>query len=407
MKMKRRYGLFFDTVIALLKPVARALFNFEYQPVEVDGPALVLCNHNMDEDCYFLACAINQRLSFVATENVSRLGILGWIVRRFFDPILHYKGTLGIATTKNILKKLKAGKCVAMFPEGNRSFNGVTCPIPPATARLAKASGASLVTYNIQGGYFSYPRWGSGIRKGRVRGQLAGIYTHEQMMAMTDEELQSRIEQDLYADAYAEQLRDPVSFRGKKRAEGLESTLFCCPDCGRVGTLVSKGDNIFCDCGFEAYYDELGWLVKPDGTKLTITELDLQQRKVIEKMCKDGAKSSGGELPEDSTDAAAAGERTVEPYFTDEVELSVIDAGHRLKKKSRVQFAAYKDCFLAGTLEIRFDSIAGIAINQRNLMMIHVKDFAGHYEFIGPKSFSSLKYLYLYRAVCGSGNGVL
>ena len=405
MRSKPRYGWFFDTAVAVLKPIARLLFNFEYEALDIEGPALVLCNHNTDFDCFFLACAINSTLSFVMTENVVRMGFLGHIATKYFDPIIHYKGTVGLSTTKNILKKLKSGKSVAMFPEGNRSFNGKTCPIPPATAKLAKATGASLVTYKFTGGYFSYPRWGTGIRKGKLAGKVANVYSAEQLAEISAEELQARIEADLYTDAYEEQKIRKIAFKGKKRAEGMESTLFRCPDCGKIGTLRSVDNSIFCECGFDAYYNEYGWLECSSGKQYTITELDEDQRNYLADLVSEQCGSSSA--PELESDICKEPSTAEDSLFSDNADFSIINENHELKQKTNIKLRAFKNRFCLGDTILPFEKIRGIAINQRNLLLIHVDGIKGHYELSGSIGFNALKYLYLYRAVCGSRNGLI
>jgi 1-acyl-sn-glycerol-3-phosphate acyltransferase len=78
-----------------------------------------------------------------------------------------------------MMRRLKKGYSVCLFPEGNRSFDGVTRPFPPSTGRVAKACGAALVTFRTEGAYLSNPRWGDTLRRGRVRGRVAGIYPPE------------------------------------------------------------------------------------------------------------------------------------------------------------------------------------------------------------------------------------
>ena len=65
-----------------------------------------------------------------------------------------------------VMRRLRKGGSVAIFAEGNRSFNGLTGDILPATGKLARSSGASLVTFRFSGGYLSSPRWcGSRVRR--------------------------------------------------------------------------------------------------------------------------------------------------------------------------------------------------------------------------------------------------
>lgn len=364
------------------RPIMRWLFNYEYEPIPaVDGPVLLLSNHNTDLDVALVSVAAQRHLYFVATENLARMGKLGALAVRLFQPILHFKGMQGAGTVKEILKRIKAGGSVAMFPEGNRSFNGLTCPIPPATGKMAKLSGATLITYRLEGGYFSSPRWGKGLRRGQMRGRLMGIYPPETLKAMSAGEAIAVIERDLKADAYAEQAADPVAFKGRNRALGMESTLFCCPRCMRIGTLSTEGNCLSCACGYRAEYTEYGYLETEDGMKQTITELDAAQHAAL-----DALVEQGGE----------------EPLFSDTVLFRKTDESHNLVSEQQETLTAYRDRFTIGSLDLPFPSLDGVAINQRNLLLLHQVGSELHYECRGTISFNALKYLYTHRAVCKS-----
>lgn len=395
----------FDFLMRIVRPVARRKFNLTYETLEgIEGPYLVLSNHNTDWDCIFVGLASSKQLYFVATEKLARMGFGGWLVNLLFAPILHYKGKQGMNTIKAIFKHMKQGHNVAMFPEGNRSFNGVTCPIPPATGKMARTCGGTLVTYRWNGGYFSSPRWGDGARRGKIEGHIVGVYTHEQLMQMSDDEIKAAIESDLYVDAYKDQAELRIPYVGKDRAVGLESMLFMCPKCGRIGSLKSMGDRLFCtstddaqDCDFSAKYSEFGYLEYADRSSTvsehSLSELDHVQHATIKELYEKVLQ-----------DISSHRDR---PLFSDVVFRETIDAQHRLVERISTRLSAFADRLEIGDAVVPFDKIEGLAINQRNLLIVHTMDSDVHYECDGPSSFSALKYLYLCRAAKGSVNGVL
>ncbi|MBR0140253.1 MAG: 1-acyl-sn-glycerol-3-phosphate acyltransferase [Firmicutes bacterium] len=378
-------------VAAVAKPLVRGFFGYEFESLPaIEGPVLMLCNHNTDLDCVMAGIAAGRTMSFVATENILRMGFLGRLIDSWFDIIVHYKGVQGAHTVKTIFKKVRAGSSVMLFPEGNRSFNGQTCPIPPATGKMARTCGATLVNYRLRGGYLTWPRWGKGPRKGRIRGEIAGIYSPAELKAMSGEEVQSLIERDLFVDAYEDQRRDPVAYKSGKPAESIESALFMCPSCGRIGGISSKKRRIFCSCGWQVFMDKEGFMSSPEspeGEKLTMTGLDEMQRDGMAKLLE-------GSGPD-------------ELLFSDRVQSRLIDENHGEAESGETELRAFSDRFEAGNIVLKFDDISGIAINQRNLLLIHTEGFAGHREFTGPISFSALKYLYLFRAARGSFGGAL
>ena len=242
------------------------------------GPMLVVANHNMDFDPILLSMAFEPYLYFVASEHVFRWGLLSRLLVWAFSPIARMKGTADAQSAVHILRRLRRGYNVCLFAEGDRSFNGVTGPILPATGKLARASRASLVTYRLEGGYLSTPRWAFTRRRGRISGELVHVYSPAQLAAMTDEQVNAAIAADLYEDAFARQQQRRQRFAGRRLAEGLEYALYLCPRCGRAGTLRGAGDRFCCDCGLSVRYDEYGFFSGEDAPFSTVRDWDAWQR---------------------------------------------------------------------------------------------------------------------------------
>ncbi len=150
---------------------------------------------------------------------------------------------------------------------------------------MVRQSGATLITYRLEGAFLSLPRWARGVRRGRVYGHPVGIYPPEELKKMKPEEINALIDRDICFDIrewQAQQPGGPVQFRlkGSKRglAEKLEKAVFSCPACGRIGTLVSSGDEIGCECGFRVRFTDTGSFDPPEpvGSIVEWEELDRQ-----------------------------------------------------------------------------------------------------------------------------------
>lgn len=273
-----RYRTFWKVARALLAPWIRRKFNYTPELCTVEGPCLVLANHNLDWDPLILACGFPEYMSFVSSEHIFRWGLVAKLLIFFLNPIARQKGTTAADTAMTMLRRLRKGVSVAMFAEGNRSFNGLTGEILPSTGKLARSSGATLITYRIDGGYFTAPRWcGNNLRRGRMTGKIANIYTPAQLKAMSADEVNAAIVRDLFVDAYAVQRSEMTLFRGKRLAEGLETVLCLCPKCGRLDTLHSENDTLRCDCGFSVRYNPYGFIEGDDAPFDSITDWDSAQ----------------------------------------------------------------------------------------------------------------------------------
>ncbi|MDR0862828.1 MAG: 1-acyl-sn-glycerol-3-phosphate acyltransferase [Oscillospiraceae bacterium] len=223
------------------------------------GACIVLANHTTDFDPILVGTTFGRHLYFVASEHVFRRKLLSRLLRWGFAPIARVKGSTDASSALAVLRAIKQGSSVGVFAEGERSWDGRTCEIHPTTARLVRSSRVNLVTYRISGGYLTSPRWSTSLRRGKMRCELVGVYSPEEVAAMTDDELVAVISRDLSEDANARQAVEHVRYKGKNRAERLESALYVCPRCNSENTMHSSGNAFACSaCGVLLTFDEYG-----------------------------------------------------------------------------------------------------------------------------------------------------
>ena len=398
----RQLKITFSVLRTLVEPFFKKRLGYTYDSLkDIDGPYLLLCNHVTDYDPIMVGMAAHNQIYFVAGENVLQKGFVSKLLRRAFDPIIHYKGRQGAQSAANILRTLRDGHSVMLFPEGNRTFDGVTMDIPEVTGKLARRCGARVITYRLEGGYYMQPRWGTTLRHGRIRGRLVHVYEPDDMKAMTDHEMLEAIVRDLHENAYerqADAAPDTV-YTGKHLAYGLESTVFACPYCHQMGGLHSDDDCLYCDCGRKLNYNERGQLTDEQGVAHSIRELNLLQKKLL---------ASASEIS-----------------FSDTVVLCHVDEiEHVIDRQSPGRLAVegfeYATFTPDGSSEIRIplDDVSGVAIFSRNKLIVHLADSGqnaesvqnsgsdktgnkgpGHYELHGNTGFNALKYMYLYELV--------
>lgn len=380
-KDHRRHIRVFKIFSPLMRLFMKSKFNYVYDSIPKSvGPYLLLCNHNTNFDPILLGLAAGQQIYFVASEHIMRKGLGTWFLKRYFDPIIHLKGKAGLNTIANMLKSLKAGFNVMIFPEGNRSFNGLTCEYQASIGKLARKSGATLVTYRLEGGYLSQPRWGFTTRKGKLNGRLVHIYGAEELNGMTDDAINEAIVSDLYEDAYKTEKREKTEFKGRRLCYGLESTIFTCPRCKKIGTLKSSDTTLSCECGYSAVYNTYGELVESDGTSMTVTELDNVQQTELEAKVLDMLKN-----------------KSQEPLFSDEITAEAIGENHEVTRVLSGTVTAYADRAEFNGAVISPMDLSGMAIHSRNTIVAHTAKDGIQYEIKGKKEcFSALKYLYLY-----------
>ena len=257
-------------------------FNMTHEDLTIEGPVLLVPNHVSAWDPLLVAMSLpRKQVYYVASEHLFRLGLVTRLLNWLVAPIPRRKASSGADTVKACLRHLREGHSVCLFAEGEQSWDGLTAPIFPATGKLARSSGATLVTYRLEGAYLSLPRWAKTRRRGAVYGHPVGIYPPERLREMSPKEIDAAIERDISEDAWERQRKMPVRFRGRRLAEGLERALYACPGCRRIGTLRTENDRILCACGFESRYTETGFF-EPETPFADIAAWDRWQRELLQ-----------------------------------------------------------------------------------------------------------------------------
>lgn len=264
LKVYKRHKRIWTMARVLLGPAILHTFRCKSEMAEnLPEPYIVLPNHCCDLDPALVGVSFKHQMYFVASEHVYRKGFVSKLLLYCFGPIAKIKGSSDKMMVLKVLKAIREKKNVCIFPEGDRTFNGRTGEISEAIGKLIRVSGANLVTYKITGGYFANPRWGYGIRKGKMTGRVENVYTKEQLSAMKPEEITKIIRDDLYENAYERQKKEQIAYKGKLLAEGMECALTVCPICKKIGVIATKGDEVFCkECGPLAKYNNKGFFEK-------------------------------------------------------------------------------------------------------------------------------------------------
>ncbi len=256
----KRHKFVYHFLRILIGWLLAAIQNFTYTPYKIkERPVLILSNHNSDFDPFLMIIGLKMHFKFVASANIMS-GLIGKLIAFLVGPIPREKGASADHTVQLIVDNLNAGIDVAMFPEGNKSWDGSTGFISKRTAEIFKMAKCGLVTYRLDGGYLRSPRWAKVPRRGSVHGRVVNEYSYEQLKDLSVDEIYQIIVNDLQVDAFNYQDTHRIRYIGKSLAEGIGNLAFLCPVCHRFDSIHAKGDEFWCDCGMKAVYDEYGYL---------------------------------------------------------------------------------------------------------------------------------------------------
>ncbi|MBW8382894.1 MAG: 1-acyl-sn-glycerol-3-phosphate acyltransferase [Youngiibacter sp.] len=374
-----RHLFVYKVLRKLLKPLVKSRMRFEAREETIGRQFLLLSNHNTNWDPLIIASSITDHMYFVASEHIFSWGYSSRIIEYLASPIPIFKGAPAAGTVLEILERIRAGHSIAIFAEGDRSFSGRTERIEPVIGKLARNSNVALVTFRIEGGYFTNPRWSDTYRKGQMKAGIVKVYEPETLKAMTVSEVNEAIMNDLYEDAYERQQKDKVEYKGRHLAEHLERLLFLCPHCKMTGTLVSKEDSIKCSCGFKVSLDSSGILHGNDLPFESVTDWDMWQRDETRKL---------------------SAEKVTGNIFSDgPVSLYTIGPSHERLHQSSGIISMTKEDLRIGESCFQLSSIPDMAIHGSQDLVFSCDRI--YYELKSETILNAWKYLLLYRTIRG------
>lgn len=241
------------------------------------GPAVIIFNHCCAYDPIMIGAAFCKKpLSFIASEHILRMRPWGSLLARYTDIIPHRKGAMGNRTALTAIKRVRHGSSVFLAAEGEQTWDGISAGVMPFTGKLVKSSGATLITYLLEGAFLAKPRWASNDRSGEVNGRIVNVYDPKTLAGMSEAEIEAAVARDISFDVWDWQRSKPggpTSYRPRKggTADGIERDVFSCPECGRIGGLSSSGTFVSCSCGFKIRMLDTGFFEENDAIE-TITD---------------------------------------------------------------------------------------------------------------------------------------
>ncbi len=224
-----------------------------------DMPAgsVVLATHTSNFDHILTAMAIfPRRVTFVMSEHFYAnkllrpfLRLMHTIPKKMFCP--------DTRSVLNMIRAVREGNTLLLFPEGRLTCHGRSLGITPGTAELVRNLGAPVYTVTAEGAGKTFPKWAKKPRIGRIEIRASKLFEGGELKDMTLEAIEERIGDAIRHNAW-ESLPD-VRFKVRDAAEGLDGIIWLCPACGAEHSLVCADNKIVCsECGLTCTVDAQG-----------------------------------------------------------------------------------------------------------------------------------------------------
>ncbi len=330
-RIDRRRSRTFRGFNRLLKLVLGAYLRlrFDIHPRSLNAfngirpPYLILATHVGYWDPFVISILTDDPVHWVAADQTFRSPLQGYLLQ-FVGAIPKTKGVSDFETIREILRIRRNAGVIGVFPEGQRTWDGVTLPLLPATAKLVKLLKVPVITARFKGAYFAHPRWARSPRRGKLLVEFHHAFDPAEVRALSTEEIYRKLQSLLEHDDYQFQTSRMIPYRGARRAEYIENVLFSCPVCRAVDSIRSHRDMFTCSsCGTTWDYTAEGFLHAHGGVPTHTTVRDWNEWQLAELQRRlqgavDAAPSTGeaaGSAAKDSGAArpAAAGESASAP----------------------------------------------------------------------------------------------
>ncbi|MDO5844299.1 MAG: lysophospholipid acyltransferase family protein [Methanocorpusculum sp.] len=390
------YRFTYVILVTLIRPYVRFKLHYTYDKVKSHHrPYLAFSNHTTLWDFLLVGVAFRREMYYIAGEHLFRNKFLRRFVVSIAGIIIRKKGAPADDMICEMKEAIKDGANVWMSPEGARSINGESAFISPATGKLVKECaelGAGLITYRIHGGYLRRPRWGKHERMGKMWGEFVHEYSPEELKAMSVDEVNRHIKEDMYVNTFDDQKKNPTPYTGEALAEDLETILYVCPECKQMGKLHSKGEILKCECGYSVKFNQHGLFESDSGHELhldNIASWDHWQRDFLKSNMEKYMA-----LPKDV------------PIETDERQiLRKVGALKSVDELGRGKFSVYCDRMEFETTEGKkysflLKDLKGFAFSLQMKILFTDKD-GTYYEVDSEVPRSATKYMVLYRNLLG------
>ena len=118
----------------------------------IKGPAIIASNHVSFYDPPAIAAASAEEIHYLARQSLFKIHFLGKLIKKLNAHPLS-RSTSDIATFRLIVKLLKEGKKVILFPEGERSYDGKIGEIMPGVSLFVYLSKCTVIPTYIHGAF--------------------------------------------------------------------------------------------------------------------------------------------------------------------------------------------------------------------------------------------------------------
>ena len=126
------------------------------------GPVILAMNHQSYLDPPLAGITCDRAIYFLTRRTLLDVPLLGWLLAKLNVIPVNQEG-VDRSAIKALIRVLKAGNGVLLFPEGSRTLDGKLQPAEPGLGLVIAKTLAPVVPMRIFGAHEAMPRGGGGL----------------------------------------------------------------------------------------------------------------------------------------------------------------------------------------------------------------------------------------------------
>ncbi len=210
-------------------------FGWTDDRVEDPYPHLYICNKTSVYDKFLIG----------KTFKFNYLILKDEIVKQIYD------GTLPKHKLKSLLNHIKilydAFISIVIFPERNQTVFGDTGFISKNMTDFLLETKFDIRFFSLIGTYFSAPIWTNDFRKCTVSYRRQFEIKYNDAKNMSSEKFNDKVNEFMPSSASVYTKKVQLGMLSTKRAQNLETIVYCCPNCKKFFSIYSERNCIKCN----------------------------------------------------------------------------------------------------------------------------------------------------------------
>ncbi len=139
-------------------PMAGGIRHFNVPSAEqVAGGLLIASNHQSFYDPVLIGMALPRQICYLARQTLFDASVFGAAIRAVGARPVR-RGAVDAEAVRTVIRLLRGGEALLMFPEGTRTRDGDFGRFSPGAAALAARCKVPLLPVCIEGAYRAWPR---------------------------------------------------------------------------------------------------------------------------------------------------------------------------------------------------------------------------------------------------------